>query len=95
MLGDPARLMLRPEATEEQVQALFAATQGYLDDVEVAQASEFNLGLLDFLKSQYPTVGETIAKTQDLSDDIAQQLHEAIQAFKADYSSSVATAVEA
>ncbi|NLE73635.1 MAG: F0F1 ATP synthase subunit alpha [Actinobacteria bacterium] len=85
----------KPWPVEEQVQALFAATQGYLDDVEVAQASEFNLGLLDFLKSQYPTVGETIAKTQDLSDDIAQQLHEAIQAFKADYSSSVATAVEA
>jgi len=85
----------KPWPVEEQVQVLFAATQGYLDDVEVPQVSEFNLGLVDFLKSQYPAIGKSIAETQDLSDDVAQQLHEAIQAFKADYSSSVAALVEA
>ncbi len=85
----------KPWAVEDQVQVLFAATQGYLDDVEVGQVSDFNLGLLDFLKSQYPSIGKSIAETQDLADDVAQQLHEAIQAFKADYSSSVAALVEA
>ncbi len=85
----------RPWPVADQVQVLFAATQGYLDDVEVAQVSEFNQSLLDFLKAQHPSIGESIAETSDLTDAVAEQLHEAIRAFKADYVSSGATLVEA
>ncbi len=85
----------RPWPVADQVQVLFAATQGYLDDVEVAQVSEFNQSLLDFLKAQHPSIGASIAETSDLTDAVAEQLHEAIRAFKADYVSSGATLVEA
>ena len=84
-----------PWPVADQVQVLFAATQGYLDDVEVAQVPEFNQSLLDFLKAQHPSIGESIAETSDLTDAVAEQLHEAIRAFKADYVSSGATLVEA
>lgn len=85
----------QPWPVEDEVMILFAATQGYLDDVAVAQVPAFNQGLLDFLKSQYPAIGRTIAETKDLTDDVAQQLHEAIQAYKADYWSNVGGGAEA
>jgi F-type H+-transporting ATPase subunit alpha len=75
----------QPWSVEDEVMVIFAATQGYLDDVDVAKVSDFNLGLLDYLKSQHAHVGETIAETKDLTDDITAQLHDAIQRFKSDY----------
>ncbi len=75
----------QPWPVQDEVMIIFAATQGYLDDVEVGKVAEFNHGLLDFLNSQYRSIGETIAQTKDLTDDIVDQLHEAIQRFKSDY----------
>ena len=85
----------QPWPVEDQVMVLFAATQGYLDDVEVSEVPTFSQGLLDFLKSQYPSIGTAIAESSDLTDAVAEQLHEAIQAYKADYARSAGTTTEA
>jgi F-type H+-transporting ATPase subunit alpha len=82
----------KPWPVEDQVMVLFAATQGYLDDVDVARVPEFDQALLDFLKAQYAEIGKVIAATKDLPDELSQQLHEAVQAFKADYSGGLAAA---
>ena len=71
---------------------LFAATQGYMDDVEVANIPDFSQGLLDFMRAQYADIGKVIAQTKDLPDELSQQLHEAVQTFKADYSGALAAA---
>ena len=78
----------KPWPVEDQVMVIFAATQGYLDDVDVPKVNDFSSDLLVFLKAQYPRSGETIAKSKDLTDETATKLHEAIRAFKADYSGS-------
>ena len=78
----------QPWPVEDQVMVIFAATQGYLDDIDVPKVNDFSAGFLVYLKSQYPALGETIAKTKDLSDETAATLHEAIRSFKADYAGS-------
>ncbi|MCL5942790.1 MAG: F0F1 ATP synthase subunit gamma, partial [Actinobacteria bacterium] len=74
-----------PWPVEEQVMIIFAATQGYLDDIAVEKVSEFNERLRDTLRAQYPEVGEAIRSTKELSDETAAKLHEAVRAFKADF----------
>ncbi|NLT34920.1 MAG: F0F1 ATP synthase subunit alpha [Gaiellales bacterium] len=82
----------KPWPVEEQVIVLFAATQGYMDDVDVANIPDFSQGLLDFMRAQYADIGKVIAQTKDLPDELSQQLHEAVQTFKADYSGALAAA---
>jgi F-type H+-transporting ATPase subunit alpha len=74
-----------PWPVEEQVEIIFAATQGYLDDIEVERVTEFNEGLRDYLRSQFPEIGEAIRSTKDLSDETAEKLHEAVRSYKADF----------
>jgi F-type H+-transporting ATPase subunit alpha len=74
-----------PWPVEEQVQIIFGATQGYLDDIGVERVVEFNEGLRAYLKAQNPEIGDAIRETKDLSDETADKLHEAIRAFKADF----------
>ena len=82
MLNQP---QYQPWPVEDQVTVIFAATQGYLDDIDVPKVNDFSTALLVYLKSQYPDLGESIAKTRDLSDETATKLHEAVRSFKADY----------
>ncbi|HZK47994.1 MAG TPA: hypothetical protein VFD74_00105, partial [Thermoleophilia bacterium] len=74
-----------PWPVEDQVAIIFAATKGYLDDIEVAKVPEFNQGLRDFLKSGHAAIGDTIRTSKELSDDTTAKLNEAIRAFKADF----------
>ena len=61
---------------------IFAATNGYADDIPVADVSQFNAGLRDFLGQQYPAIGKEIAASKDLSEETEEQLRCAVEAFK-------------
>jgi F-type H+-transporting ATPase subunit alpha len=78
----------QPWPIEDQVMVIFAATQGYLDDIAVPKVNDFSGALLVYLKSQYPAIAEAIQKTKELTDDTSTRLHEAIRSFKADYAGS-------
>ena len=71
-----------PWPVQEQVMVIFAATNGYADDVPVADISAFNAGLRDFLGQQHPEIGADIAKSKDLSPENEAALRSAIEAFK-------------
>ncbi|MBC7293830.1 MAG: F0F1 ATP synthase subunit alpha, partial [Thermoleophilia bacterium] len=71
-----------PWPVEEQVMIIFAATQGYLDDVPVAQVSRFNDMLRDYLAANHPEIGEEIAATKDLTAETEAKLRSALDAFK-------------
>ncbi len=74
-----------PWPVEEQVMVIFAATQGYLDDVEVEKIVEFNADMRDYMRAEHAAIGETIRTEKDLSDETIAKLHEAIRGYKADY----------
>ncbi|GAB4247825.1 MAG: F0F1 ATP synthase subunit alpha [Thermoleophilia bacterium] len=72
----------QPWPVEDQVMIIFSATGGYLDDIDVEEVSEFNEGLRDYLRSEHPEIGQTIRETKDLTDETAERLRKAIEAYK-------------
>jgi F-type H+-transporting ATPase subunit alpha len=70
-----------PWPTEEQVVALYAGINGYLDDVPTDQVPRFQDELREYLKTEKTILGE-ISETGDLPDELAERLSGAIEKFK-------------
>ncbi len=75
----------QPLPVEEQVMVIFAATNGYLDDIDVEAVTEFNEGLRDYLRSEHPEVGREIRESKELSDEVTEKLKAAIHDFKSSF----------
>ncbi len=85
--GDRLTSVLRqpqfaPVPVERQVAIIWAATNGYLDDVETAKVGEFESGFYRFLESTDAKLLPAIAKEKALSDDLNERLRKAVVAFK-------------
>ncbi len=72
----------QPMPVEQQIMIIFAATNGYLDDLAVADVQGWERGLLDFLTAAHPELGEQIRTRRVLGDDVATQLRAAIDAYR-------------
>lgn len=72
----------QPLPVEEQVAIIYAAVNGYLDDIEVEQVRSFEAGFLNYLRTESSGVLAAIRETQNLGDDVVEQLNAAIAAFK-------------
>ena len=59
---------------------IFGGTTGLLDDVEITELREFELGLYEFLETNKAGVLETIVSKGSLDDELRGQLKEAIEA---------------
>ena len=73
-----------PLAVEDQTVQIFAATNGYLDRLNVDRVPEFLLGLTERLHSQHPELREKI-NGGDWSDEVQQQVREVLDAFGQDF----------
>jgi len=71
-----------PIPFEEQVMIIYAVTNGYLDDIDVAKIRAFEREFRDFMRASRPAVGLAIRDDRDLKDTTAQQLVSAIDEFK-------------
>ena len=69
-----------PVSTEDQVIALYAVTEGYFDKVPVDGIYEAEKNLLEFVKTRYSDMVNTIKETGELPGD---ELKEAVTAFVA------------
>src|ERR671919_806443 len=72
------QLQYEPMSVEHQVMIIFAVTNGYLDDVPVADSKRFEVELLEFLGSRHAGIGKHIEGKGTLTDEVEQQLREAI-----------------
>ncbi|MGF6663863.1 F-type H+-transporting ATPase subunit alpha [Paraburkholderia atlantica] len=72
----------QPLQVWELAVSLFAANNGYLDDLEVAQVLPFEKGLRDHLKSSDADLVKRIEDTKELSKDDEGLLHTAVKDFK-------------
>jgi F-type H+-transporting ATPase subunit alpha len=70
-----------PWPVEEQVVALYAGVNGFLDDIATDQVARFQEELREQLRSE-GTILKTIRETDDLSDETATELSAAIEHFK-------------
>jgi F-type H+-transporting ATPase subunit alpha len=74
----------QPWPVEEQVVAIFAGINGYLDDIPTAQVSRFQDELREYLRTQ-GSVYEEIREQKDLSDDFQEKLTSEIEKFKSSF----------
>ena len=72
-----------PLPVHEEVAVIWVATNGYLDDVSVEQAREFETEFLQNLRTAHPDLLQRIASEQALSDELIAALKTAAENFKA------------
>jgi F-type H+-transporting ATPase subunit alpha len=71
-----------PVVVEEQVMVIYTAINGYIDDVPLGDVAKFEREFIKFLRSNHPTIGDTIRETKVLSADTENGLKQAIEEFK-------------
>jgi F-type H+-transporting ATPase subunit alpha len=73
----------QPLPVEQQVAILWAATNGFLEDVAVADVRDFEREYLEYLRTAKPEILNTIATEKALSDETIALLRSATEDFKA------------
>jgi F-type H+-transporting ATPase subunit alpha len=71
----------QPWRLEEQVVAIYAGTNGYLDDIPTAQVPRFHEELREHLRAE-KSIYQQIAEQKDLSDELTQRLDAELERFK-------------
>ncbi len=72
----------QPLPVEKQVAILFVVTRGHLDEVPTNRLKDFEQQFYRFLETDRPDILTTLANTKTLSDELADQLIEAVTSFK-------------
>ena len=70
-----------PWPIEEQVVAIYAGINGFLDEIPAAQVQQFQDELREHLRSE-KSIYEQIRETGELPDDLAEKLNAEIEKFK-------------
>jgi F-type H+-transporting ATPase subunit alpha len=65
--------------------ALFAANEGYLDDVDANKVVDFEAALQGYMKSSHKDLMDKINENGDYNAEIEQALHDALKDFKANH----------
>jgi F-type H+-transporting ATPase subunit alpha len=79
-----------PLPVEKEVLLVFAATQGYLDHLEVAQVGPFERELYSFFDGKNAGLLEEIKTKRTLEDDLRKRLIAALDQFKQAFSAAIA-----
>ncbi|MBP9686705.1 MAG: F0F1 ATP synthase subunit alpha [Candidatus Doudnabacteria bacterium] len=72
-----------PVAMEQQVVILYAANNGYLDDVPVEQVGAFEIKLRAHMETQGREVLKAIAEKKELTEEVEAKLKHTLEDFKA------------
>ena len=72
-----------PMSVAQMAFSLFAANEGYLDDVDVKKVVDFEQALQSYLKTSQSELIDKINATGDYNDEIQAGMHAAIKDFKA------------
>jgi F-type H+-transporting ATPase subunit alpha len=72
----------QPMPVEQQVMIIFAVSNGFIDDVDVAKVREWETGFHAYMKAQFPNIGETIKKDKVVSKETEAELRRAIEQYK-------------
>ncbi len=72
-----------PMSAADQVISIFAASEGYADDVDIADIAQFERELVAFVNAHYPAINGEIMSGKKLSADSVAKLRAVIEEFKA------------
>ncbi|MBA7683865.1 ATP synthase subunit alpha [subsurface metagenome] len=71
-----------PMPVEKQVMILYAAINGYIDDVPVEKVRAFETDFHRFMEANHPEIVGTIAKEKEITPETEEKLKTAIDEFK-------------
>ncbi|MEJ2555032.1 MAG: F0F1 ATP synthase subunit alpha [Anaerolineae bacterium] len=71
-----------PMPLDEQIIGIYAVTNAWADDVPVDKISDWEAGLLQFMRTVHPEIGQAIMDQKILTDEIKELLEAAIQEYK-------------
>jgi len=80
-----------PFSVEDQVISIWAVSNGYLDDLPIDKARDFEAGLLDHMQSRHSDVGDQIKDKGALPEELEEKLKKAVEEFKSSYTEKVDT----
>ena len=70
-----------PMQFEEQIMIFFAATNGYLDEIDVLAISKYETDLLSFIKNNHQYILDEIRDRKEISDFLKEKIHSAVKTF--------------
>jgi F-type H+-transporting ATPase subunit alpha len=74
-----------PIPVEKQIVAIYAGTNGYLDDLPVEAVRKFERELYAYLDRQKPDILKDIREKKALDDDLKKRIDEALKEFKSKF----------
>jgi F-type H+-transporting ATPase subunit alpha len=80
----------QPMDVEKQVLVIWAATNGYTDDVAIEDIRRFETSLLKFVENSHPGLLADIAQKKSLTDEIKAGLKQVLEDFKDTWSRELA-----
>jgi F-type H+/Na+-transporting ATPase subunit alpha len=72
----------QPMPVEQQVAEIWAATNGFIDDIPVEEVRNFESSMLAFFANAHPDILKTIAEKKVIDDDTKAKLQAAVGEFK-------------
>jgi F-type H+-transporting ATPase subunit alpha len=76
-----------PVPVEEQVLAIYAVTEGHMDDVALRDVARFEMGLREFFRARHTSLLGTIADTGKMPE--SADMDNAIAAYKETFEGSL------
>ena len=70
-----------PQSVEDQIMAIYAVTNGFLDEVPVERVQAWEREFVEFMRSQRAEIGKTIRTSKTISDETKPKLEAAIREF--------------
>ncbi len=74
----------RPYEVVDQVIGIYAASNGFMDDVAVSKIAAFEEVMLRHFHDEFPEVVEALVKSRDITEEIDAQLKDVLGKFKPD-----------
>ena len=72
----------QPMNVENQILVIWAASNGYADDVAVEDVRSFEAELLKFIENSHPALLQSIRDKKSLTEEIIKDLKQALSDFK-------------
>ena len=72
----------RPMEVESQVLVIWAASNGFTDDIAVEEVRAFESELLKFIENSHPGLLQNIREKKSLTDEIKADLQQALKDFR-------------
>ncbi|MCX7807560.1 MAG: F0F1 ATP synthase subunit alpha, partial [Deltaproteobacteria bacterium] len=70
-----------PMPMEKQVVSIFAATNGYVDEIPVSEVRRYEREMLSFIEGNHKHILDKIRETKELSQEVQDELHKALKDF--------------